>query len=234
MIESEEAESGETREDPVVQALTTLSDVAASSADDLIGLNEDLAVLRNHRVRGRSWHRIISDDDAPNPLSSLTSIATNFARASGGFRRALAVGLRKEGMQVTEIAALFGVSRQRVSALIRPRGQGESEDRLEQSSWSTRSPSRRGPYARPMLLAAEEARVLGSLVEKELTTPDQYPLTIKSLLGRLQSGLQPGPGRGLRREYRHGRARQPQGAATDPFRPALPRPDRRPLSPCAR
>jgi hypothetical protein len=33
-----------------------------------------------------------------------------------------------------------------------------------------------------MLLTAEEARVLGSLVEKELTTPDQYPLTVKSLL----------------------------------------------------
>jgi len=126
MIESEKVESGETREDPVVDALTTLSDVAASSADDLMGLNEDLAVLRNHRVRGRSWNRIISDVDAPNPLSALTAIATNFARASGGFRRALAVGLRKEGMQVTEIAALFGVSRQRVSALIRPRGEGAS------------------------------------------------------------------------------------------------------------
>jgi hypothetical protein len=33
-----------------------------------------------------------------------------------------------------------------------------------------------------MLLTAEEARVLGSLVEKQLTTPDQYPLTVKSLL----------------------------------------------------
>jgi uncharacterized protein YceH (UPF0502 family) len=33
-----------------------------------------------------------------------------------------------------------------------------------------------------MVLTAEEARVLGSLVEKELTTPDQYPLTIKSVL----------------------------------------------------
>jgi hypothetical protein len=33
-----------------------------------------------------------------------------------------------------------------------------------------------------MRLSAEEARVLGSLVEKELTTPDQYPLTIKSLV----------------------------------------------------
>jgi hypothetical protein len=126
-VEYGEGKPGETGEDPVVEALAALSDVAASSADDLISLNENLAALRNHRVRGRSWHRIISDGDSPNPLPTLTTIATNFARASGAFRRALAVGLRKEGMQVSEIAALFGVSRQRVSALIRPRPQGESE-----------------------------------------------------------------------------------------------------------
>ena len=127
-VESGEDRPGETGEDPVVVALALLSDVAASSADDLISLNENLAALHNHRVRGRSWHRIISDVDSPNPLPSLTVIATNFARASGAFRRALAVGLRKEGMQVSEIAALFGVSRQRVSALIRPRRQGENEE----------------------------------------------------------------------------------------------------------
>jgi hypothetical protein len=126
-VESGESRPGETGEDPVVVALAALSDVAASSADDLMSLNENLAALRNHRVRGRSWHRIISDSDSPNPLPNLTTIATNFARASGAFRRALAVGLRKEGMQVSEIAALFGVSRQRVSALIRPRPQGENE-----------------------------------------------------------------------------------------------------------
>jgi len=34
----------------------------------------------------------------------------------------------------------------------------------------------------PMMLSAEGARVLGSLVEKELTTPQQYPLTITSLV----------------------------------------------------
>jgi len=132
MIDSEEAESGETQEDPVVAALTNLSEVAASSADDLLGLNEDIAMLHNRRRRGWSWNRIISDEDSPNPLSALTAIATNFARASGGFRRALALGLRKEGMQVTEIASLFGVSRQRVSALIRPRPQDESEEIGEQ------------------------------------------------------------------------------------------------------
>jgi hypothetical protein len=131
MIETEEAESGETREDPVVAALSTLSDVATHSADDLMGLNDHLETIRSHRVRGWSWHRIISDDAVPNPLAVLTAIAANFARASGAFRRALAVGLRKEGMQVTEIAALFGVSRQRVSALIRPRPKDESEQFIE-------------------------------------------------------------------------------------------------------
>ena len=34
----------------------------------------------------------------------------------------------------------------------------------------------------PALLSAIEARVLGSLMEKQLTTPDQYPLTLNSLL----------------------------------------------------
>lgn len=38
------------------------------------------------------------------------------------------------------------------------------------------------PPEEPALLTAIEARVLGSLMEKQLTTPDQYPLTLNSLL----------------------------------------------------
>jgi uncharacterized protein YceH (UPF0502 family) len=33
-----------------------------------------------------------------------------------------------------------------------------------------------------MQLSSEEARIIGSLVEKQLTTPDQYPLTLKALV----------------------------------------------------
>ena len=33
-----------------------------------------------------------------------------------------------------------------------------------------------------MRLSQEEARVIGSLIEKQLTTPDQYPLTLNALL----------------------------------------------------
>jgi predicted transcriptional regulator len=45
----------------------------------------------------------------------------NLGQAIGAFRRALASTLRTEGMRVTEIASLFEVSRQRVSALVRPK-----------------------------------------------------------------------------------------------------------------
>ena len=34
----------------------------------------------------------------------------------------------------------------------------------------------------PMKLGAEELRVIGSLIEKELTTPQQYPLTLNALV----------------------------------------------------
>ena len=34
---------------------------------------------------------------------------------------------------------------------------------------------------RPMLLSATEVRVLGSLIEKQITTPEYYPLTLNSL-----------------------------------------------------
>jgi hypothetical protein len=121
------AETDEIQHDLVLDALANLSEVATSSANELLALTEDLADIRRHRISGWSWRRIVSADDSPKPLSVLTDIAANFARASGGYRRALAHGLRGEGMQVTEIAALFEVSRQRVSALIRPRGAPDPE-----------------------------------------------------------------------------------------------------------
>jgi hypothetical protein len=131
MTEFEEATTKGGEGDPVVTALTTLSHVATSSANELLGLNQDLTQIRDHRLEGWSWRRIMDDNEAKKPLSAITEIATNFARASGGFRRALATGLRGEGLQVTEVAALFDVSRQRVSALLRPRDPHESEQLVD-------------------------------------------------------------------------------------------------------
>ena len=38
------------------------------------------------------------------------------------------------------------------------------------------------PLTEPILLTTAEARVLGALVEKEVTTPDYYPLTLNALV----------------------------------------------------
>ena len=38
------------------------------------------------------------------------------------------------------------------------------------------------PQTEPILLTTTEARVLGALVEKEVTTPDYYPLTMNALI----------------------------------------------------
>ena len=38
------------------------------------------------------------------------------------------------------------------------------------------------PPTEPIRLTAAEARVLGALIEKEVTTPDYYPLSLNALI----------------------------------------------------
>jgi hypothetical protein len=131
MVERDEFNPDTGNGDPVVDALTTLSQAATSSASGLMGLNEDITAIRDQRLSGWSWRRIMDDSQSSKMLSSVAEIAANFSRASGGFRRALALGLRKEGLQVSEVAALFDVSRQRVSALLRPRATDDTEQVMD-------------------------------------------------------------------------------------------------------
>lgn len=49
---------------------------------------------------------------------------------------------------------------------------------MEQAEWQNGSM----PAQEPILLTEAEARVLGSLVEKEITTPDYYPLSLNALV----------------------------------------------------
>jgi hypothetical protein len=105
--------------DPALDALASLSEVSASSAEDLNALHGDLVTMQRRRRRGWSWRRIVSSYSGASPLATAASTLANLGRALGGFRRAIVGALRTEGMQVSEIAELLEVSRQRVSALVR-------------------------------------------------------------------------------------------------------------------
>jgi hypothetical protein len=128
------SESPEKAQDPVLEALSNLTRVAASCEGDLAQLRQHLGRLRQNRLDGWTLRAMMAEAGSPSPLSLMTKIAASLARACGGFRRALALGLRQEGLQVTEIATLFEVSRQRVSALVRLNGLAHSSKSEETAS----------------------------------------------------------------------------------------------------
>ena len=76
------------------------------------------------RARGRSWQQVLSNEPHPTTLELASATLSRFTQASGELRRTLARGLRAQGVSIAAIAEQFGVSRQRVSALLR-RDRGE-------------------------------------------------------------------------------------------------------------
>ncbi len=83
--------------------------------------------LRALRDQGGSLVEISHDADHPLLVEMLSQILERQADAGSRFRRAAARALHAEGLSMDAIAELFGVTRQRVSTLIRttdpkPRG----------------------------------------------------------------------------------------------------------------
>jgi uncharacterized protein YceH (UPF0502 family) len=66
--------------------------------------------------------------------------------------------------------------------MVPPQGPNIREPCTAWATIETLSPAGSARMLRAMRFSAEEARVIGSLIEKQLTTPDQYPLTLKALV----------------------------------------------------
>jgi DNA-directed RNA polymerase sigma subunit (sigma70/sigma32) len=75
--------------------------------------------IRQARADGRSLREIVPNEETPLIVQLLTE-STNLLHSYGNrVRRTEARALHREGMTMDEIAKLFGVTRQRVSALLR-------------------------------------------------------------------------------------------------------------------
>ncbi len=75
-------------------------------------------LLARQREEGESYREIISNEERPLLVELVSHMIDVLIDAGGQFRRAEADALYDEGATMDEIAALFGVSRQRVSALL--------------------------------------------------------------------------------------------------------------------
>ncbi len=107
--------------DAAVDALTTL----VSEIDRCVAELERARVRADHLLReraaGRPWLEVVVEESRPLVVESVSSVLGTLATAGHAWRREQAAALRAEQVSINRIAALFGVTRQRISALLRER-----------------------------------------------------------------------------------------------------------------
>jgi hypothetical protein len=106
-------------DDPFGQALKDLDRVLEVNLERLGQIKRRIAEIQRQHSEGLSYTEIV--EAAPPPL--LVQLVTESKQTLDGLgarvRRAEALALHKEGMTMEVIAERFGVTRQRVSALLR-------------------------------------------------------------------------------------------------------------------
>lgn len=105
--------------DPVLIALDQLVSVLREMTELNNAAIERADVIHGLRGRGHSYTEILPLEERPLIVELLTHSLLQVSDASGRFRKAEARALRAEGLTMAEIARLFGVTRQRVAALLR-------------------------------------------------------------------------------------------------------------------
>lgn len=78
-------------------------------------------LLRERRA-GRSWTDIVSGQSRPLVVERISTVLSGLATAGHSWRRAQAAALQAENVSINRIAAMFGVTRQRISALLKEEG----------------------------------------------------------------------------------------------------------------
>jgi DNA invertase Pin-like site-specific DNA recombinase len=107
--------------DEVLDALDGVGQAAVATRQTTVELERKAEEMRQMRRSGRAWPEIVSAEQRPR-LTELLSATLRLLSDKGVlFRRALARAMHAEGMSIEQIARQFGVSRQRISNLLRRR-----------------------------------------------------------------------------------------------------------------
>jgi HEAT repeat protein len=115
-----------TEQDPAVRALTELLTVLDTCMTELGGARTRAEKLLEERQSGRAWLDLVTAESRPLVVEQLSSVMAALAGAGGAWRREQAYALASEQVSINRIAAMFGVTRQRISALLRERARARA------------------------------------------------------------------------------------------------------------
>jgi hypothetical protein len=108
--------------DPVLDALEALDQVLAGHAERAALMRRRIVRVTAERRAGRPYRDIVDGTRPPRLLEIVTAATRDLEAAGAELRRAEAQALHDEGLTMDEIAERFGVTRQRISAVLRRAG----------------------------------------------------------------------------------------------------------------
>ncbi|HKN93822.1 MAG TPA: helix-turn-helix domain-containing protein [Thermoleophilaceae bacterium] len=112
-------------EDAFLRALTALEEVIADNDKRAKLIKKRMARIRRARSQGVAYSDTVTNEDGPLIVQLLTEASKALDTCGANVRRAEAQALYEEGMTMEQIADHFGVTRQRVSVLLRKRIEAE-------------------------------------------------------------------------------------------------------------
>jgi hypothetical protein len=107
--------------DPAARALENLVTELDACIGELQRARARSESLLEKRQAGRPWLEIVTGEARPLVVESISTVLGSLATAGHAWRLEQASALHAEDVSINRIAALFGVTRQRISALLRER-----------------------------------------------------------------------------------------------------------------
>lgn len=114
--------------DPASRALADLVTVIDDCLERLQAARVRAEHLMAERRAGTTWLDIVTAESRPLVVETVSTVMSALAQAGSAFRREQAHALQAERVSINRIAALFGVTRQRISALLRGRPDSDPAD----------------------------------------------------------------------------------------------------------
>ena len=105
--------------DPFLRALSDLETLIDEDMERQRSIKKRIRDIRRHRAAGKPYAEIVPAEKRPLIVQLLTESRLAFDEAGARVRRTEARVLHEEGITMDRIAGLFGVTRQRVSGLLR-------------------------------------------------------------------------------------------------------------------
>ena len=105
--------------DAAERALAVLVTELDRCVDELMQARARAEKLLRERRSGRPWLDIVTGESRPLVVERISTVLAALATAGHAWRREQAAALQGEQVSINRIAALFGVTRQRISALLK-------------------------------------------------------------------------------------------------------------------